>query len=67
VRYKEAILTGQLEKIPGTSVIKCRKIEFLEPNGFPLTISGRVLTKLPATVEIIPQRLRIIVGKNRTF
>jgi diacylglycerol kinase family enzyme len=67
VRYKEAIMQGQLEKIPGCSVIKCRKLEFLEPNGFPLTISGRVLTKVPATVEIIQKRLRVVVGKSRTF
>jgi hypothetical protein len=25
------------------------------------------VTKIPAEIEIIPQRLRLIVGKNRTF
>jgi glycosyltransferase involved in cell wall biosynthesis len=44
-----------------------QKIEFLEPRGLALTILGRIVAKFPATVEIIPQRLRIIVGKNRTF
>ena len=67
LRYKEAIIEGRLEKIPGTSVIKCRKVEFLQPLGFPLHLAGRVLTKVPATVEIIPRRLRLIVGKSRTF
>ena len=65
--YRGAIADGLLEKVPNTTVIKCRKIDFLEPRGFPLTILGRVVAKFPATVELIPQRLRMIVGKNRTF
>jgi diacylglycerol kinase family enzyme len=65
--YKDAIADGLLEKVPNTTVIKCKKIEFLEPRGFPLTMLGRQVAKFPATVEIIPNRLRMIVGKNRTF
>lgn len=67
LRYKNLIAEGCLEKVPKTSVIKCRKVEFLEPRGFPLTISGRIITKFPVTVEVIQQKLKIIVGKNRTF
>lgn len=67
LRYRGAISEGSLEKVPNTSVIKCRKIEFLEPRGTSLTMLGRVVAKFPATVEIIPQRLKMIVGKNRTF
>jgi diacylglycerol kinase (ATP) len=67
LRYRQAIAEGNLEKVPNTSVIKCKKIQFLEPRGFNLTMLGRVVAKFPAMVEIIPQRLRLIVGKNRTF
>jgi len=67
LKHKKAIVEGQLEEVPGTTVIKCRRVDFLEPKGFNLTISGKVMAKFPATVEIIPQRLRMIVGKNRTF
>jgi diacylglycerol kinase family enzyme len=67
VRFKEAIIEGTLEKIPNTSVIKCKRIDFLEPRGFPLSMAGRVFTKVPASIEIIPRRLRMIVGKGRTF
>lgn len=67
LKYKQAIGEGILEKIPKTTVIKCKKITFNEPRGTPLTMLGRVVAKFPATVEIIPQRLRMIVGKNRTF
>ncbi len=65
--YRRSIVDGLLEKVPKTTVIKCKKIQFLEPRGFPLTMLGRMVTKFPATVEIIPNRLKMIVGKNRTF
>lgn len=67
LRYRGDIAEGILEAIPKTTVIKCKKMEFLEPRGTHLTILGRVIGKFPATVEIIPHRLKIIVGKNRTF
>ena len=65
--YRGAISDGLLEKVPRTTVIKCKKIEFLEPRGFALTMLGRLVAKFPAKVEIIPGRLKMIVGKNRTF
>ncbi len=65
--HKQDIAEGSLEKLPKTTIIKCKKIEFLEPRGLPLTMLGRVVAKFPSVVEIIPQRLRLIVGKNRTF
>ncbi len=67
LKYKPDIAAGVMENIPGTSVIKCRQVEFLEPRGFPLNISGRTFAKVPAVVSIIPKQLRMIVGKNRTF
>ena len=67
VKYKPAISEGRWEEIPHTTVIKCRKIEFLEPLGFHVTMFNRTVAKFPAIVEIIPQRLKIVVGKNRTF
>jgi diacylglycerol kinase family enzyme len=67
MRYKKDIAEGILENVPKSTIIKCKKIEFLEPRGMPLSMLGRIVAKFPATVEIIPQRLRMIVGKNRTF
>jgi diacylglycerol kinase family enzyme len=67
LQHRGAIADGCLEKVPNTTVIKCKKIEFLEPRGTNLTMLGRVVAKFPATVEIIPQRLKMIVGRNRTF
>jgi diacylglycerol kinase family enzyme len=67
LKYKQQIIDAHFEEIPHTSVIKCRKVEFLEPRGFPLTIMGRVFAKIPTAIEIIPRRLKTIVGKARTF
>ncbi len=67
LKYKPDIANGVMENIPGTSVIKCRQVEFLEPRGFPLTIAGRTFAKVPSVISIIPRQLRMIVGKNRTF
>lgn len=67
LKYRSSIIDGTLEKVPNTTIIKCKKIEFLEPRGFNLTMLGRVVAKFPAVVEIIPARLKMIVGKNRTF
>lgn len=67
LKYKKNIAEGTLEQVPSTTVIKCRRVDFLEPKGFNLTISGKVMAKFPATVQIIPSRLKMIVGKNRTF
>jgi diacylglycerol kinase family enzyme len=67
MKYKDLIAEGRLEDIPKTSVIKCRRVEFLEPRGFPLTMAGRTFAKVPSAIEIIPRRLRMIVGKDRTF
>ena len=67
LKYRNIISEGCLEKVPNTTVIKCKKTQFLEPRGTNLTMLGRVVAKFPSTVEIIPQRLKMIVGKNRTF
>ncbi len=67
LKYKEQIAEGCLEQVPKTSVIKCRKVEFLQPSGLSLSLSGRIFAKAPTRIEIIPRRQRLIVGKNRTF
>ncbi len=67
LRYRKYLAEGLLEKVPKATVIKCKKVQFLQPQGYSLTMLGRIITKAPALVEIIPQRLRMIVGKNRTF
>lgn len=67
IKYQSDIADGILENIPNTSIIKCKQVEFLNPRGFPITISGKTFAKIPASINIIPRQMRLIVGKNRTF
>ena len=67
IKHKKAILSGHYEGIPGSTSIRCKKIEFLEPIGARLYIDGSELAKIPTSVEIVPGKLKMIVGKNRTF
>lgn len=66
-KYKKAIENGCYELIPSSTTIKCKKIEFLEPVNQKIYMDGRELTKMPTTVELISEKIKIIVSKNRTF
>lgn len=67
LKYKDLLSEGRLEEIPGSTVIKCKTIELLEPRGLPINLAGRVITKFPTTVTTLPNHFKIIVGKNRSF
>lgn len=67
IRFQSDIADGILENIPGTSVIKCKKVEFLAPRGFPITLSGKTFAKVPTAVTIFPKQMRMVVGRNRVF
>jgi diacylglycerol kinase (ATP) len=66
-KYKKEIENGCYENIPSATSIRCKKIEFLEPLNYKICVDGLEVAKVPATVEILPQNLKMIVGKNRTF
>jgi diacylglycerol kinase family enzyme len=66
-KYKKEIENGCYENIPGATSIRCRKVEFLEPFGYKISVDNIEVAKIPATVELMPQGLKMIVGKNRTF
>lgn len=66
-QYKKEIAGGLYEKVPTASAIKCKKVEFLQPHGLRIHIDGNEVAQIPAIVEVLPSRLKIIVGKTRTF
>jgi diacylglycerol kinase family enzyme len=66
-RYRSSIASGCLEQLPGTTVIRCKSVEFLSPEQEPLTVGGKAISKMPSTVTVQPSKLKLIVGKNRTF
>lgn len=66
-KYRNEIVNGRFEKVPGSSVVHVRKLEILNPQGLALRVGNRVIAKTPAVIEIKPEALKIIVGKDRTF
>jgi diacylglycerol kinase family enzyme len=67
LKFKNIIASGRLEEIPNTTLIKCKSVEFLQPRGTRLTMSGLVVAKFPVMVKMSSKKIKVIVGKNRTF
>lgn len=55
--------------LPKTSVFRASKIEILSPRQKQIDILGDLQKTghTPATIKILPHKLRVIVGKERTF
>ncbi|HTL39416.1 MAG TPA: diacylglycerol kinase family protein [Methylomirabilota bacterium] len=66
-KFRKEIISGDFEKIPGSSVIHVSRLEISTPVGLPLKSAGRVIAKTPAVIEVMPKALKIIVGKERKF
>lgn len=66
-KYRKHILSGAFENIPESSLVHLKKIEISNPEGLPLKVGNRVIAKSPAIIEVIPQSVKIIVGRERQF
>lgn len=66
-KYRKDIARGFFEKIPGSSLLHIRKMSINSPEGLALRVGNKVLAKTPATIEVLPRALKIIVGRDRTF
>lgn len=50
------------------SVFPLKRAKVFSPHAsIPLTLDGQTIVKTPATVEVSPRKLRVIVGKERQF
>jgi len=49
------------------SVIPFKKIAIKSRNSISITTDGQKVLKTPVKIEIVPKKLKIIVGKNRLF
>lgn len=67
LKYRKDIAKGQFENIPQASLLHVNKMEITAPEGMPLRVGNKVLAKTPATIEVLPRALKIIVGKGRVF
>ena len=66
-RYRNELCQGLLEKIPGCAVMHGKRITISQPEGLPFFLGDRTIAKAPVDVEIIPSKIKVIVGKGRTF
>lgn len=67
IKERKNIAQGLFEKVPGSGLLHLKKIHIQSPAGLPLRVGNRVVAKTPATIEIVPRALKIIVGKDRMF
>jgi len=68
-KSKGLIEAGKYALLPKTSVFQAKKIEIIAPRQKKANIFGdfQKIGRAPAIISIAPQKLRIIVGKERTF
>jgi len=66
-KYKNEIQNGCYENIPGSTLIRCKKVEFLETLGYKIWVDSFEDAKVQAVVELIPKTLKMIDGKHQTF
>ncbi len=66
-KHRQAILKGEYEKIPGSSLVHVRQLEITLPVGLPLKAGERVIARTPAQIKVLPKALKIIVGRDRKF
>ena len=67
LKLRKQLLNGFYEKIPNSTVIRCKKIELLEPYNTRISIDGKEMAHIPSIIELFPSSLKMIVGRDRTF
>lgn len=64
-----AIENEQYIHLPNTSIFKARKVQIASPAKKQLivTADNHKVGPTPLTIQIVPRKLKVIVGKNRAF
>ncbi len=63
--FADVFRSQKIQKMP--SIFHIREIELTEPEGATITMDGWRSVKLPSTVTIVPQKIRVIIGRERLF
>jgi len=62
------VLAGRcFESLPGSTVVRAKKIQIDAPREVELFISGLMVATTPATIELAKEKLKMIVGRDRQF
>lgn len=67
LKYRSQILSGFYENITGSSLVHANKLEIINPAGLPLRAGNKIIAKTPATIEVMPKAIKVIVGRERNF
>ncbi len=62
-----AIMSGAYENLPEASTFRAKKLTVKTKEPIPISVDGEEITKTPAEINIIPKKLKVIVGKKRQF
>jgi len=49
------------------SIFSCKKLSIRSQKSIPVVADGQKILKTPAKIEIVPKKIKIIVGKDRMF
>ena len=52
-------------QIENPTVIQSREVEINEPKNIPVIVDGQKVLKTPVHIEIVPQKIKVIVGRER--
>jgi diacylglycerol kinase family enzyme len=66
-QYRKIIDQRALETIPGATIVHAREVEILAPTGLQLFLGSNTVATAPTRIFLSQNKLRVIVGKSRTF
>jgi YegS/Rv2252/BmrU family lipid kinase len=61
------IINGSYENLSETSVFKAKNVKIITKEPMNLSVDGEMIAKTPVEIEIDSAKLKVIVGKQRTF
>lgn len=65
VRYALALLAGRLHRLKDVTIVPARRVEIPGPAGEPVQGDGDTIAFLPARIEVVPDRLRLVGAAPR--
>ncbi|MCL5435589.1 MAG: hypothetical protein M1275_00735 [Patescibacteria group bacterium] len=66
-KWRKTAETRALETFPGASIVHAREVEILSPVGLQLFAGPIVVATAPTRIFLAEDKVRVIVGKSRTF
>lgn len=62
-----SIVKGAYENLPETSTFRAKNLVIKTKESLPISIDGEDVLETPVKIEVVPKKLKVIVGKKRQF